>query len=181
MQTKDPKTLVTYRITLDSFEGYLRDNKKTITPETAEDIVQDYVNWFAPTHAPRTVWNYYSRVKKYLRHLGFHIDEIELPKIPEKELYPLKLSDIHHIFQELSYKDVTLFLTQIQAGLRIGESVQLRKKHFLHDYDRLVLKIPPNIAKFKRGRTVVIGKEAGDRIKQILKKIDDDELVFGIL
>jgi len=41
------------------------------------------------------------------------------------------------------------------------------------------LKIPPNIAKFKRGRTVVIGKEAGERIKQILKKIDDDELVFG--
>jgi len=57
--------------------------------------------------------------------------------------------------------------------------VQLRKKHFLSDYDRLVLKIPPNIAKFKRGRTVVIGKEAGDRIKQILKKIDDDDLVFG--
>ena len=179
MQTKDPKTLVTYKITLDSFDYFLRDHNHTITPEKAEDIVQDYVNWFAPTHAPRTVWNYYSRIKKYLRHRGFHIEEIELPKIPEKELYPLKLVDIHRIFQELSYKDVTLFLTQIQAGLRIGESVQLRKKHFLHDYDRLVLKIPPNIAKFKRGRTVVIGKEAGNRIKQILKKIDDDDLVFG--
>jgi len=179
MQTKDPKTLVTYRITLDSFEGFLKDNNYKITQETAEDIVQGYVNWVSKNHAPRTVSNYYSRIKKYLRHLGFHIDEIELPKIPEKELYPLKLADIHCIFQELSYKDVTLFLTQIQAGLRIGESVQLRKKHFLNDYDRLVLKIPPNIAKFKRGRTVVIGKEAGDRIKQILKKIDDDELVFG--
>ncbi len=50
MQTKDPKTLVTYRITLDSFEGYLRDNKKTITPETAEDIVQDLqmLSWQMP-------------------------------------------------------------------------------------------------------------------------------------
>jgi len=179
MQTKDPKTLVSYKITLNSFESFLSEHNHTITSETAEDIVQDYVNWFTLTHAPRTVWNYYSRIRKYLRHLGFHIDEIELPKIPEKELYPLKLADIHRIFQELSYKDVTLFLTQIQAGLRIGESVQLRKKHFLHDYDRLVLKIPPNIAKFKRGRTVVIGKEAGDRIKQILKKIDDNDLVFG--
>jgi len=136
MQTKDPKTLVTYRITLDSFEGFLKDNNYTIAQETAEDIVQGYVNWFNQTHAPRTVWNYYSRIKKYLRHLGFHIEEIELPKIPEKELYPLKLADIHSIFQELSYKDVTLFLTQIQAGLRIGESVQLRKKHFLNEYDR---------------------------------------------
>jgi len=179
MQTKDPKTLVTYKITLDSFDFFLRKHNHTITPDKAEDIVQDYVNWFTLAHAPRTVWNYYSRIKKYLRHLGFHLEEIELPKIPEKELYPLKLADIHRIFQELSYKDVTLFLTQIQAGLRIGESVQLRKKHFLNDYDRLVLKIPPNIAKFKRGRTVVIGKEAGNRIKQILKKIDDNELVFG--
>ena len=179
MQTKDPKTLVTYRITLDSFESFLRDNKKTITPETGEDVVQDYVNWFSKNHAPRTVSNYYSRIKKYHRHLGIHIDEIELPAIPEKELYPLKLADIHSIFQELSYKDITLFLTQIQAGLRIGESVQLRKKHFLHDYDRLVLKIPPEIAKFKRGRTVVIGKESGDRIKKILHRIDDNDLVFG--
>jgi len=68
MQTKDPKTLVTYRITLDSFEGFLKDNNYTIAQETAEDIVQGYVNWFNQNHAPRTVWNYYSRIKKYLRH-----------------------------------------------------------------------------------------------------------------
>jgi len=55
MQTKDPKTLVTYRITLDSFEGFLKDNNYTIAQETAEDIVQGYVNWFNQTHAPRTV------------------------------------------------------------------------------------------------------------------------------
>ena len=55
MQTKDPKTLVTYRITLDSFEGFLKDNNYTIAQETAEDIVQGYVNWFNQNHAPRTV------------------------------------------------------------------------------------------------------------------------------
>ena len=179
MQTKDPKTLVTYRITLDSFDKFLKDNNHSVTAKNGEDVVQAYVNYFSKNHAPSTVSNYYSRIKKYLRHLGIHIDDIELPAIPEKELYPLKLADVHRIFQELSYKDITLFLTQLQGGLRIGETVQLRKKHFLHDYDRLVVKIPPHIAKFKRGRTVVIGKEAGDRIKQILKKIDDDDLVFG--
>jgi len=54
MQTKDPKTLVTYRITLDSFEGFLKDNNYTITQETVEDIVQNYVNWVSKNHAPRT-------------------------------------------------------------------------------------------------------------------------------
>ena len=42
MQTKDPKTLVTYRITLDSFDSFLREHNHTITTEKAEDIVQDY-------------------------------------------------------------------------------------------------------------------------------------------
>ena len=149
MQTKDPKTLVTYRITLDSFEGFLKDNNYTITQETAEDIVQGYVNWFNQNHAPRTVSNYYARIKKYLRHLGIHIDEIELPAIPEKELYPLKLSDIHNIFQELSHKDITLFLTQLQGGLRIGETVQLKKKHFILDYERILIKIPSKRAKIR--------------------------------
>jgi len=53
MQTKDPKTLVTYRITLDSFEGFLKDNNYTITQETAEDIVQGYVNWFNHNQHPK--------------------------------------------------------------------------------------------------------------------------------
>jgi integrase len=179
MQTKDPKTLVGYGYTLDSFEGFMKKNNLNINTKNAEDIVQNYVNWFSKTHSPVTVSNYYSRIKKYLRHLKIQIEEIELPKIPEKELYPLKLADIHRIFEVLPYKDVTLFLTQLQGGLRIGETVQLRKKHFVLDYTRIIIKIPPQIAKFKRGRTVVVGKEAGDRIQRLLKKIGDDDLVFG--
>jgi len=50
MQTKDPKTLVTYKITLDSFERFLKKNNHTLTLENAEDIVQGYVNWFNQNH-----------------------------------------------------------------------------------------------------------------------------------
>jgi len=177
--TKDYKTQDAYTITLNSFDHYLLDHNLSFNVENAEDVVQSYVNWFSQNHSPNSVWVYYSRIKKYLRHLKIYVDEIELPAKYDKELYPLKLDDIHRIFQVLSYKDVTLFLTQLQAGLRIGESVQLRKKHFMTDYDRLIIKIPPQIAKFRRGRTAVVGLEAGKRIMQILKKIDDNDLVFG--
>ena len=177
--TKDPKTQLAYQQTLDSFEGYLSDNKLSLNAENAEDTVQSYINWFNITHSPNTVHNYYARIRKYLRHLKIYIDEVELPKILDKELYPLKLSDIHSIFEVLSYKDVTLFLTQLQAGLRIGETMQLRKKNFITEFDRIIIKIPPQIAKFKRGRTVIVGLESGKRLTKILGKINDEDLVFG--
>ena len=66
MQTKDPKTLVTYRITLDSFDKFLKDNNHSVTAKNGEDVVQAYVNYFSKNHAPSTVSNYYSRIKKYL-------------------------------------------------------------------------------------------------------------------
>ena len=188
MRTKSPKTTKAYKMTLDSFESYLSKNSLKLTNDTAEDIVQEYVNWFSLEasnyrgdvgHAPNTVWNYYSRIKKYLRHLKIHIDEIELPSKVEKELYPLKLAEIHDIFRELSSKDITLFLTQIQAGLRLGESVALKKRDFVTGHERLLIKIPAEIAKFGRARTAVVGNEAGQRILKILKNLDDDDLVFG--
>ena len=45
--TKDSKTILAYRITLDSFEEFLKNNNYEITPEGAEDIVQEYINWFS--------------------------------------------------------------------------------------------------------------------------------------
>ena len=187
IRVKDPKTQVAYKITLDSFHGWLGDRK--INEDNVEDLVQGYVNWFSleaynhrlkrKGHSPNTVLNYYSRIKKYLRHLKIHIDEIELPSRIERDLYALKLSEIHDIFRELSYNDVTLFLTQIQAGLRIGEAVGLRKRDFITDHERLVIKIPSNIAKFGKARTAIVHKESGNRIVKMLKSLNDNDLVFG--
>ena len=187
MKTKDPKTQVAYKNTLDSFEKWL--DGRVVDQENAEDIVQQYVNWFSidaynyrikrKGHAPNTVWNYYTRIKKYLKHLKIIVDEIELPAKHEKELYPLKLSDIHTIFQSIRYDDQTLFGCQACSGMRIGETVQLRKKYFRWIDDRLVIKIPSHIAKFKKARTTVLTLEMGLRVNQILKRIGDDDLVFG--
>ena len=187
MLTKDPKTQHHYEMTLDDFDKWL-DGRK-ITQDNAEDLVQDFVNWFSleawnhrrkiKGHSPNYVWNHYSRIKKYLRHLKITIDEIELPAKHEKELHPLKLSEMHTIFSVLRYDDQTLFGCQACAGMRIGESVQLKKRYFIWVDDRLVIKIPSHIAKFKKARTTVLTKEMSFRVKKILDRIDDNDLVFG--
>jgi len=177
MQTRDSKTQRGYKVALDAFDVWL--DGRTITPENAEDTLQEYVNHMNQTLAPSSTRLYYSRIRKYLKHLKIPIDEIELPSRIEKELYPLKLPDMHRIFQTLRFDDQTLFACQASSGMRIGETVQLKKKDFVMCEDRMIIKIQPRIAKFKKARTTVLTKEMEARIRQILKRIDDDDLVFG--
>ena len=187
MRTKDPKTQKAYELSLNLFDTWMGNRK--ITQENAEDNVQSYVNWFTfdainhrtkkKGHSPNSVWNYYTTLKKYLRHLGITVDDIELPAKHEKDLYPLKLSDMHTIFSVLRYDDQTGLGCQACAGLRVGEKEQLRKKHFITIGNHLVIKIPSNIAKFKKARTTVLSQEMSGRVNKILKKINDNDLVFG--
>jgi len=187
MRTKDPKTQKAYEMSLNLFDSWM--NGRPITQENAEDTVQSYINWFSldainhrtkkKGHSPNSVWNYYCTLRKYLRHLGIIVDDIELPAKHEKDLYPLKLSDMHTIFSVLRYDDQTGLGCQACAGLRVGEKEQLRKKHFITIDDYLVIKIPSQIAKFKKARTTVLSQEMSMRVNKILKRIEDDDLVFG--
>ena len=181
MFTKDPKTKKAYNITLDAFEEYMKRNKLKIIHDmdVMEDVVQGFVNEMSTSHAPVSVWNYYSRVKKYLKHLRINIDEIELPPKAEKDLYPVKLYELHDIFRHMKPRDVTLFMTQLSGGLRIGEAVQLRKKHVSTKYDRVTIRIPSEIAKFKKARTAVLTKECGSRIMALIREKNDNDLIFG--
>ena len=79
----------------------------------------------------------------------------------------------------MDYDNQSLFLTQSSSGIRIGELVQLQKKHFLINKDRIIVKVPSRIAKFRRARTTILSKEAGIKITPILKRKDDDDLVYG--
>jgi len=64
--------------------------------------------------------------------------------------------------------------------MRIGEMVQLRKKHMIIlDNGRIMVKIPASIAKFKRARTTFIAIEGSEILIPHLKKLNDDDLIFG--
>ena len=192
ISTKDPKTVLAYNNRIDNFERYCAEKHGRaeiieILKKDWPDILQLYINWLAKQHAPSTVWNYFTSIRKYLHYRGVRItkddvdDELELPKKVEKEMHPLQLEEIRRIFKEMRYKDKVLFMFQISSGVRIGELVQLQKKHFVLDKERIMVKIPSRIAKFRRARTTFVTKETGMMLTSILKQKGDDDLVFGTI
>jgi hypothetical protein len=64
--------------------------------------------------------------------------------------------------------------------MRIGELTQLRKKHLITGKENIIVKIPATIAKLKKGRTTFFSKETSTLLRPLLRKLDDDDLVFGI-
>jgi len=148
------------------------------------DFLQAWINW-NKDRSPSTTINLFSRVKKYLYYRGIKLDpqdikeELDFPSLIEEELYPMTLDDIHKITKQMQYKQRTQFICQSSSLMRIGELVQLRKKHLIVDNPNIKVKIPASISKFKKGRTTFFSKESSKLLKPLLRKIDDDDLVFG--
>jgi len=197
---KDYKTKKAYDIRINTWEKFVVDKvgKSDYIPKDLDEtveILQLFINWFSieawnnqskkKGHSPNGVRNYASSIRKYLYYRGSPItkddfdEHIELPAKIEKELHGLSLEEIHRILNSLSYDDKVLFMVQLSSGMRIGEMVQLRRKHFILDRERIIVKIPAKIAKFKRARTTFISKEAGLLLRVILKRLEDENLVFG--
>jgi len=105
--------------------------------------------------------------------------ELIFPKIPEEELYPLQIEDISKILSAASYDKRGMYLAQISSGMRLGEIVQIRKKDLILGSDRIMVKIPAKITKSQQARTTFLSKEAEKMIRHTLKKLDDDDLVWG--
>ena len=187
---KDPKTIVAYKQRIDNFEKFCTEKYgQAEIIETLQDdwpdILQNYINWLTSYCVPTTVWNYFTSIRKYLHYRGVRItkddvdDELELPKKIEKEMHPLQLDEIKRILKVMRHNDQAMFMFQLSSGVRIGELVQLQKKHFVFTKSRIMVKIPSRIAKFRRARTTFVSKEAGIMLTSILKQKQDDDLVFG--
>ncbi|QLH02826.1 hypothetical protein C5F47_04290 [Nitrosopumilus cobalaminigenes] len=193
MITRDPKTLEGYTHTLQNFENYCME--KTGKVDCIEDLkkfdetdlFEFLQGWINQNHdrAPRTVKNYFSQVKKYLHYRGIKLhpqdikEELDFRRNMQEDLYGLSLEDIQTILKPLRYKHRVQFLCQLSGLMRVGETVQLRKKHLDGSGLNIIVKIPPTIAKFKKGRTTFFSKEASRLLRPILRKLDDDDLVFG--
>ena len=70
----------------------------------------------------------------------------------------MSADDVRKILKEMQYRQKTQFLCQLSNLMRIGEMVQLRKRHLITDKSDIIVKIPAAIAKFKKGRTAFFSK-----------------------
>ncbi|MCH8915666.1 MAG: tyrosine-type recombinase/integrase [Thaumarchaeota archaeon] len=193
ISSKDPLTQRGYEIGLNNFDNFCMEKYgkadyiselKECNDEQLYDCLQAYINW-NNSLAPRTVKNYFSKVKKYLHYRGIKLDpqdikeELDFPILIKDELYPLSLEDIQAIFKAIPYNHKVALMCELSGLMRIGETVQLRKRHMITTGQNIIVKIPATIAKFKTGRTTYFSKEASKLLRPILKRIEDEDLVFG--
>jgi len=151
--------------------------------ETVFDILQTWINW--NKIAPSSLKTYFVRLNTFLHYKGIRLDardvksELIFPKVLEEELYPLQVEDISKILSVANYDKRGMYLAQISSGMRLGEIVQIRKKDLVLDSNRIMVKIPAKITKTKQARTTFLSREAEKMIHHTLKKLDDDDLVWG--
>jgi integrase len=134
---------------------------------------------------PSTVKMYFSRVNVYLRYMGIKLhaedvkQELSFKRVSQEDKYGLQLDDIHKILDNIYFPMKVQLLCQLSSLTRIGEIVQLRKKHLILDKQNIIVKIPSEIAKLKKARTTFFSKEASAMLRTKLRGLSDNDLVFG--
>jgi len=195
LTTKAVSTRRNFNATYQSFEKfcqekYDRSGEEIIQEiphekESEYDILQAWINWLSQSIIPSTIHTRFSSLMGYFHYRGIKMykedikHNISLPKIPKEEKYPIQLEEIRKIIGEANFKKKALYLVLLSSGMRVGETVQLKKRHFDLTTKRTMIKIPADYTKTKQGRTVFISKEATTAIKPLLRKIDDNDGVFS--
>lgn len=191
--SKDESTKQGYEYVIKNFDNFCMEKfgnadyvleLKNMKNEAIFDVLQNWINW-NNVLSPSTMRLYFSKLKKYLYHMGIKLhsqdikEELSFKHKIEEELYGLKLEDVQNIVKSFRYKQRVQFICQLSSLMRIGELVQLRKKHLIANNENIIVKIPSTIAKFKKGRTTFFSKEASKLLRPILREKKDNDLVYG--
>lgn len=193
IQTLSPLTQDSIRFTITNFENYSmkKFGQANIIPDLQEakeqeifDVLQHWINWNSDK-APSSVKTYWSHLRKYLHYFGIKLNpldiksELDFKHKVEEDRYGLNRTDIQKILANMRYKHRVQYMCQLSSCMRIGEIIQLRKKHLILGGDNIIVKIPPTIAKFSKGRTTFFSKESSKLLYPILKELQNEDLVFG--
>lgn len=190
---KNIGTASNYKSAINNFENFCMEKhgKVDVIEDLKEysdieilDFIQTWIDWNDRLN-PSTILNMFSRIKKYLHHRGIKLhpqdikEELEFRRIIEEELYPLTTENIQSIVKEMRHKQKVQFICQSSSLMRIGEIVQLRKRHLILGGKNIIVKLPATITKFNKARTTLFSKEASKLLYSIIKNLDDDDLIFG--
>lgn len=203
IQTKSKSTQSSSKIALDWFEKFLlgKFGKPTITvladlmsqkvdhqkqSKNLFAILQDFINYLnIQESSPSTIREYFNLVKKYLNWYGFEVysesvkSRLNFPqKIQDEEDYGLTLEDMKKIINGASANKRALYFFLSSTGMRIQETLKLRKRDLDFSCERTMVKIKGSYTKTKKPRKTFITKEAFWNLKPILKNKKDDDLIF---
>ncbi len=167
------------------FESVISD-LKIVDEETLYDTLQLWITYNVEgKRSLSTVKTWFSCVNNYLRYKGIKLDprdvndNLTFPKNIQQELYGLTVEDIKKILEPARFDKKIMFLCQLSSGMRLGELLQVRKSDLDLSKKRIMIKLRPSIAKGNKARTTFFSKESGSMLKNLIRNLDDDDLIFG--
>jgi len=150
------------------------------------NFLQDFINHMNGKNLkPKTIASYFSTLRTFLRSQGIKInsddikDLIRLPEIIQKLREPLTKEHLKLLLDYAKPERKALYLTLLSSGMRIGESLSLKKSDFDLSSDPIQITIQGKFTKTKQTRQTYISSEAKVLLLRILAKKHDDELVFA--
>jgi len=204
ISTKSHSHIVNCKIALDWFEKFclglhslssdviLTDSMKQKYSEPQRhsknlfSLLQDFINYLSKNgHDPATVRVNFNLTKNYLNWYGFEIyteavkSRLNFPKKIEEEAYPLTLEDCKLIINNASPQRRPLYFFLSSTGMRIQETLKLRKRDLDFDHDRVMVVIPGKYTKTSKPRKTFITNETKNAITELLKSKKPDDLIFG--
>ncbi|MCH7560373.1 MAG: site-specific integrase [Thaumarchaeota archaeon] len=172
----------------DSTEQVINEIKKL--PESRHesimiDMFQKYLHWKHEDSKASTAIAYYQTTVEYFSYHQLRINQynqrrdITLPKDPKNMKHALTISEIRKLVDYSKPQRKALYTVLVSSGMRIGETLGLRKRDFDFSQDRICITIPGKLTKMKMQRQTYISKEAEHYLAPIIKRMNQDELVFS--
>ncbi len=132
-----------------------------------------------------TVKVYLQELRNYLEVHNLEINErkfrkrVKVPKAEEEDPEPFTREEIRLLLDRCSNSQKLLYMVLKDSGMRIGETVQLRKKDIDVTKNPVEIHIQANYSKTKKARITFVTRETAPMLKRLLSGLQDDELVFG--
>ncbi len=146
-----------------------------------------YGQKLSETYSPTTANLYLRCVCLWLEECGFPLTKRERQRLtaqlpppkPNKCEIELKRKTLRTIHDALPKHMKTLLLVLLASGMRLGETVKLKKTDINWEEERTEIKIPAEITKTKTARTTYLTEEATEALLDYLRtRKDNDERLF---
>ena len=144
------------------------------------DFLQGWINWETIAD-PK---NRFSHINSYLYYFGIKLDSqdvkhnLKFPKKRRREQYAVSRQEIIDIITPTPHAKKALYLALVTSGMRIGEAVRIKRKD-IEIGDRIKITIPAEISKNGISRITWMSSEAGRFNINRIRKLDDEDLVWG--
>lgn len=149
-------------------------------------FMQDYVNYLNEAgRSPKTIRDYFSWSKLYLRRakgIKLHDDDVRdlivLPKVPQTQRKPITHNIIKALLDNSKERQKALYLTLLSSGMRLRETLSLRKRDFVLDSIPIKITISAQYTKDREQRETYISREAREILLRIVKNLNENDRVF---